>query len=202
MDLTQTCYIQLLRKRRHYSRLASKAHKNLVIKLKVWRVQLWMLRSSYGVATSSFASPLVVGHVYGFSSRFMKYEKPCSLFAWLFFPHTNFSSRGCMISKLWGQNAQLVFKRPWRSDLSIGRKQKIMRSKKLDSKMHEKTSNITRDICITVTNRKKKHIPNSKIMRDAFSFAYRRWCMFQQLVCGIDGRSVALRRSAWRGRCL
>jgi hypothetical protein len=77
-----------------------------------------------------------------------------------------------------------------------------MRSKKLDSKMHEKTSNITRDICIMVTNRKKKHIPNSKIMMYAFSFAYRRWCMFQQLVCGSGGRSVALRRSAWQGRYL
>jgi hypothetical protein len=145
IDLTQTCYIQLLNyiASHHYSRLASKAHKNLDIKFKARKVQLRMLRSSSRLVTSSLASPLAVEHVYGFSSRFIKCEKPCSLFAWLFFPHTNFSSRGCMISKLWGQNAQLVFKRPWRSDLSVERKQKNNEKDKLDSKMNQKTTSIT-----------------------------------------------------------
>jgi hypothetical protein len=47
-----------------------------------------------------------------------------------------------MISKLWGQNAQLVFKRPWRNDLSVGSK-KNNEKLKLDSKMNQKTTNIT-----------------------------------------------------------
>jgi hypothetical protein len=54
----------------------------------------------------------------------MKCEKLCSSSAWLFFPHKNFPSRGCRISKPLGQNVHIVFKWLLRDDFSVGGEEK------------------------------------------------------------------------------